>query len=237
MRARLLVVDPVAAHLAVSILNDQQVRRALSPLAELAERTGCAVLLVSHTIKTIRPGGHPLEAIGGSGGGLRAAARVAYLFGVNPQDADERVLACAKSNIGREPKSLRFELDAADPDGNGRGAGVASLLARGECELTASELLACADAARRPADKCCRAEEWLIGQLRPGPKRSHELQADARRKGISERTLRRATNQLRIVKGRGPGATWALPAALRKRLDEHLQQELDQLLGSGGEGE
>ena len=113
-RAKLVIIDPVAAHLSVPIHDDQAVRRALSPLADIAERTGCAIVLISHTIKSVRSGAHPLDAIGGSGGGLRAAARVAYIFGVNPEDADERVLAPAKSNIGPERKSFLFELDVVE---------------------------------------------------------------------------------------------------------------------------
>jgi hypothetical protein len=36
---RLVVIDPVAAHLSVSVYNEQDVRRALSPLRNLAEES------------------------------------------------------------------------------------------------------------------------------------------------------------------------------------------------------
>jgi KaiC/GvpD/RAD55 family RecA-like ATPase len=109
--ANLVVLDPVAAQLGVSIFNDQDVRRALSPLNEVAEETKAAILLISRTTKRIDKRAHPMDAIGGSGGGLRGAARVAFLFGPNPDDSDERLLACVKSNIGPEPATFAFEID------------------------------------------------------------------------------------------------------------------------------
>src|SRR5215211_8657463 len=51
--ARLVVIDPLLAFLDsnVSSGNDQSVRRALVPLAELAARLECVILLIRHLIK------------------------------------------------------------------------------------------------------------------------------------------------------------------------------------------
>src|SRR5690606_2321225 len=64
--ARLLVIDPLMAHLPgdANSYKDQDMRRALAPLAEAAERYGVAVLIVRHLTKA--PGGNPLYRGGGS---------------------------------------------------------------------------------------------------------------------------------------------------------------------------
>src|SRR5439155_10848615 len=51
--ARFVVLDPVVAFLQASVLSasDQSVRRALAPLADLAERRQCAIEMVRHLNK------------------------------------------------------------------------------------------------------------------------------------------------------------------------------------------
>ena len=48
-------------------LKDQNVRKALTPLAKVAERTGCTMLLLRHLKKNTR--GEPVYLGGGSIGG------------------------------------------------------------------------------------------------------------------------------------------------------------------------
>src|SRR5262245_55438417 len=52
VQARLVVVDPVNAFLSANANSDQQVRKALKPLAAFAEQSGVAVLLVRHLTKS-----------------------------------------------------------------------------------------------------------------------------------------------------------------------------------------
>jgi hypothetical protein len=110
-KPKLVLIDPISAHLRVSIYNDQDVRTVLSPLTALAAKYGFAVVAIHHTVKNAPGTGHPLRAIGGSGGGLPGAARAVYVFGINPSDADERILAPVKFNLGPPPRSCRFEMD------------------------------------------------------------------------------------------------------------------------------
>lgn len=66
VNARLLIIDPLMAFLPseVNSYSDQDVRRALAPVAKLAEETGVAVVIVRHLTKA--PGGNPLYRGGGS---------------------------------------------------------------------------------------------------------------------------------------------------------------------------
>ena len=73
--------------------RDQDVRRALAPLAKLAEDTGAAVLIVRHLNKS--SGGNPLYR--GGSIGIIGAARSALLVASHPEDESRRVLATLKA--------------------------------------------------------------------------------------------------------------------------------------------
>jgi hypothetical protein len=53
-KARLLIIDVLMAYMPGDAYRDQHVRKTLTPLAMVAERTGCAVLLLRHPTKTKR---------------------------------------------------------------------------------------------------------------------------------------------------------------------------------------
>lgn len=155
---RLMLVDPFMAYLpgAVDSHRDQDVRGVLHALATMADRTGCAVVLIRHLNKA--GGGHALYRGGGSVG-IVAAARAALLIARDPDDPTgaRRVMAITKSNLAAEPPALAYQL-VGDPD---RGC------ARVEWEPdptshTAGELLRTG-----PADEDGRSEtrEWLVGYL------------------------------------------------------------------------
>jgi hypothetical protein len=113
VRAALVVIDPIMAFLSddVNANRDQDVRRALAPLKQMAERTGAAVVLVRHLNKT--PGGNPLYRGGGSIGFI-GAARSGMVVGRHPDDEELRVLAGQKSNLSLAPESLAYRIETAD---------------------------------------------------------------------------------------------------------------------------
>jgi RecA-family ATPase len=104
VEAALVVIDPIMAFLSgdVNSNGDQDVRRALTPLKQMAERTGAAIVLVRHLNKT--PGGNPLYRGGGSIG-LIGAARSELVVGRHPDDDELRVLAGQKNNLSLPPKA------------------------------------------------------------------------------------------------------------------------------------
>lgn len=56
--AHLLIIDVLMAYLPGDAYRDQDVRKVLTPLAKVAERTGCAMLLLRHLRKG--KGGEPV---------------------------------------------------------------------------------------------------------------------------------------------------------------------------------
>lgn len=209
-----MLIDPIASHLSVSMGNDQSVRRALTPLAEVAHRMDCAVVCVTHVIKAIQPRAHPLHAISGSGAGLVAAARVAFVLGRDPNGTDRRILALAKSNVGADSlPSPAFEVDVATTeDPSGRPFDVAWVNLVGESELCAPDLLA---ADRMPTGIRKDAIEFLRKTLTDGPLAANDVKGLAATEGISPTALRRAADEIGVVRRRvgfGPGSVilWEL---------------------------
>ena len=113
--ARLLVIDPLMAHLGADTnsYRDQDVRRALAPLSEAAERYGIAVVVLRHLNKAT--GGSAIYRGGGSIG-IIGAARVGLMVGLDPDEENRVVLACSKINIARRPDSLALRLVPSERD-------------------------------------------------------------------------------------------------------------------------
>lgn len=109
--ARLIVLDPLMALLGgtVNSYNDQQVRLALTPGVQLAERTGAALVVIRHLTKA--DGGKAIYRGGGSIG-ITGAARSVLLVGKDPQDETEerRIIASVKSNLGARPRSIAYRI-------------------------------------------------------------------------------------------------------------------------------
>jgi hypothetical protein len=210
VQAALVIVDPLVAYLggATNAWRDQDVRRALAPLAALAEETGAAIVAVRHLNKL--PGANPLYRGGGSIG-IIGAARVGLLVAPDPEDADRRILAVVKNNLAPLAPALAFRLVAAAP-----GA-VAHVEWLGATAHTAAALLA-QPAGDEERGALAEARAFLAALLAAGRQPAREVQAEARRAGISDRTLNRAKAALGITSARGGYGKdgvwyWALPAA------------------------
>lgn len=221
-RAKLVIIDPAASHLTPSMFNDQDVRTALAPAAEMAERTNASILMITHTVKYVSPKAHALTAIGGSGGGMTGAARAIFLFGVDPADASQRALVPVKFNIGPRPKAITFELDEIEFfDDRDRLETVAGrlIVVSDQEQINPLSVLLDPDSAVLSgpgAEKREAAAEWLTNYLSLGDRPVNELREDAIQGGMSWGTLRRAAEDIEIEKYKSKGAKsgiwmWRLP--------------------------
>lgn len=205
--ARLMVVDVLMAYLPTKADShrDQDVRAVLHQIADLADRTGCTVLLLRHLNKA--GGGSPMYRGGGSIG-IVGAARAAYLVAPDPEDATVRVFACVKNNLAPEPPSLAYRLEPAP------GSHVARVVWVGESQCAAVELLRVAenDDDRSERDE---AVEWLLAYLKEnkGSAPAADVVKAARSDGIAERTLKRARKRAGVISARSgfpARAVWSL---------------------------
>lgn len=209
--ARLLVVDPLLAHIPVRIdgYKDQHVRVALAPLHRLAEELDIAVLGIMHLNK--REAGDLFSRIGGSGGFL-AAARSALLVAADPNDDHVRVVAHGKSNLAPAAGALRFRLqpeqiDNPDPDDD-QPINVPRVEWLGESDLEVRDLLR----TDHRSEARTEASSWLLQVLKNGPMPATWVKSAAEEAGHSWRTVERARQALGIrsdrVGGMGKDGRW-----------------------------
>ena len=194
--ARLIILDPIQAYMGekTDMNRANEVRPMFRRLADVAERTGCAVILIGHLNKAA--GGQ--SAYRGLGSiDFRAAARSVLLIGRVKREPNVRVIVHDKSSLAPEGKPVAFCLD---PE-----TGFSWI---GEYDITADELLS--GAGGNTATKTEQAERLILDLLADGKElASEDIEKAATEAGISARTVREAKRNLdgRITSKR-IGAAW-----------------------------
>jgi putative DNA primase/helicase len=213
--ARLVVVDPLMAYLGggVNSWRDQDVRRALAPLAAMANRTGAAVLVIRHLNKG--RAGSPLYRGGGSIG-ITGAARTVLLVAPDPEDGDRRIVAVSKCNLAPLAPALAYRI-APTLVGD---IGTSRIAWEGPTGHTAAGLLAVQHEDDGGGHRSAQVEamEVLREILANGPVAATDARREAHGAGVADRTLDRARRALSIVarKVGQPGQAgqrweWVLP--------------------------
>lgn len=227
--ARLLIVDVLMAYLPgkVDSHRDQDVRGVLHKLAELANDTGCAVLLLRHLNKT--SGGSALYRGGGSIG-IVGAARAGFLVAPDPDDESGKtlVLACMKQNLAPMPDSLNYRLETA------AGTHVARVAWSGQSSHGASDLLSTADAEDRSERD--EAVEWLKSYLadQGGTARAGDVIKAAGKDGIAKTTLTRARQRAGVTSdkdGMRGGWVWSIDELDHRHRRDHEESEESRTTG------
>jgi AAA domain len=218
VEASLVVVDPLMAFVSGSVNShkDQDVRRAMAPLAMLAEETGAAILVVRHLNQTT---GQNALYRGGGSIGIIGQARSALLVAKDPENEARRVLAALKSNLSKPASSLMFVLAEASN-------GAVRVEYKGETHHRADALLA----APTDPEECSaldEAMEFLRDELGDGPVWNKQVRKETRKAEISEATLRRAKTALgvRSVKEADGSWSWSLPEKDQGVQPEHHEAQ------------
>lgn len=205
--ARLLVVDPLMAFLPSNVNShrDQDVRRALAPLAELADETRAAIVAIRHLNKS--RDSNPKYRGGGSIG-LIGAARSGLMVAEDPNAPEtRRVLATTKANLSKPAPSLAYRPVQAEN-------GAVHVEWDGESEHGAHSLLETRTGEERTAQD--EAADMLHEELRAGARPVMDLKGVAEQLGMSWRTVQRAKRELDVRAERegfgGNGRwVWRLP--------------------------
>lgn len=108
-KVKLVIIDPIMVFLGVDSNRDQSVRKAVAPLAAMAQRTGCTVIMVRHLIKS---GGRNAKHGGAGSMGLIGQCRFGYMFGADADDPNRRIVATVKMNLAPSPPSLAYRLSS-----------------------------------------------------------------------------------------------------------------------------
>ena len=193
--ARLVIIDPIQAYLGadVDMNRANEVRPIFMRLGQVAQRTGCAILLIGHLNKAA--GMQSLQRGLGSID-IAAAVRSVMFIGKLKHDPTMRILTHEKSSLAPPGASLAFSLG---DEGGFRWVG--------EYDITADEMLSGIEPQRET--KTQQAKD-LICTLLAGEKQvlSEDIDKAALERGIPGRTVRDAKRELgdalksKIVEGR-----------------------------------
>ena len=194
--ARLIILDPIQAYVGekTDMNKANEIRPIFRRLAEVAERTGCAVVLIGHLNKAA--GGQ--SAYRGLGSiDFRAAARSVLLIGRVKREPNVRVIIHDKSSLAPEGKPVAFCLD---PETGFEWIG--------EYDITADELLS--GTGGNTETKTEQAERLILDLLADGKEMaSEDIVKAAAEAGISERTVQNAKRSMGGILGaRRVGSQW-----------------------------
>jgi hypothetical protein len=201
-QAVLAIFDPLQSYLNHGDMSGTaSVRPILTQLSEVAKRTNCTMLLISHLNKK---GGKSLYRGLGSID-ITAVARSVIAVGKIPGDDELRAFVHAKGNLAPLGESQGYGFDEET-----------GLVWLGSVDITLDQLFD-----DKPPKTDCdvktaldTAITFLQDELKNGSLPSTQIIADANAKGISERTLKRAKQSLGVksiqIKG---GWLWAEPSS------------------------
>jgi hypothetical protein len=208
--AALVIFDPLLSVLS-AVLNTHRasdVRLALEPLADIAHRTGCAMLGLAHFAKTE---GRDAAALISGSHAFKDVARAILVFARDGDDTG--VMSQVKNNLGRlSSLSLAYSIDPKQVEVSDGWAEVPVFTPSGETARHVEDLL---DGSQMRA--MARARDLLRTELsspqaqaQGGWVLSKDIEQAASVAGIASRTLDRARQELGVIPKKNPqdGSWW-----------------------------
>lgn len=197
-QAKLFVLDPLQAYLGaeVDMHRANEVRPAFRRLADVAERTQCAIVIIGHLNK--------MSGIKGIYRGLGsidipAIARSILFVGRSKENNDVRCMAQLKNSLAPTGKTLMFEI-------------ANSLTFTGACDLSADKLMQGGSENEYKPTKAANAIEQLERMLCEGGMPANEIYEYFDGLGISEKTVKNAKKELGVISQKqGSAWVWSLP--------------------------
>ena len=178
--AKLVILDPIQAYLGeANINNASAVEANMKKLSQLAEKYGCAIVLIGHLNKS-RSNSSYARGLGSLC--FRSAARSVLLVGNDPNDEFVRVVMQVKTNLNTPPKPQAFCIE----DGAIRWLG--------DMDITEKEILS---GKRNECSKMSAAMELISETLKENKEmESKDMFLLGKAQGISERTMKSAKKEL-----------------------------------------
>ena len=178
------IIDPVQAFLGadVDMNRANEVRPIFRSLGDIAQATGCAIVLIGHLNKAA---GTQSTYRGLGSIDITAAVRSLLFIGKLKDSPTTRVLIHEKSSLAPPGQSLAFSL--------GDEKGFEWI---GAYDITADELLAGTDSGKTES-KTAQAQMLILELLADGKRMpSAELEKTVNERGISSRTMRTAKSRI-----------------------------------------
>lgn len=180
--AKLVVLDPIQGFLGadVDMHRANEIRPIMKHISVLAEKYKCAIILIGHMNKC-SVGKLAYRGLGSID--FQAAARSVLIVGRIKDEPEIRVVCQTKSSLAPEAKAVAFRLNEE--------TGFEWI---GELDITADDLLS----GTVKGTKKQAAMNFLENLLADGRMAQTEIIELARQKGISDKTLRNAKDELKI---------------------------------------
>jgi hypothetical protein len=202
-QAALILLDPLLSRLAPALdtHKDADVRRAMEPLAALADQSGACVLALIHVNKSTSA--DPLTTVMASRA-FAAVARAVLFVAVDPDDPGARLLGQEKNNLGRmDLPTLAFRIVGAKVADSAEGPiWTGRLEWRGESDRTIRDAIqATTDPGAGNRTATSEAADWLSDYLASegGTAESSKAKAAGRQAGHSESKLKAAMRKIRVT--------------------------------------
>jgi hypothetical protein len=228
-RVELVVMDPISAYLGnIDSHINAEVRGALGPVKELAERHAAAFTAVSHMSKA--GGTQALLRVTGSLAFI-AAARAGYLVADDPQTDRRKLFLPLKNNLAKPQTGLAFYIEEVHLE-SAAGPIETSRVVWHDTPVTMTADEVMAQTTPEESSALREAQDWLREALADGPVSSKNIQKQAKDNGISASTLRRARESLGVKTSKRTGESgiwdWELAQLVHSlsNLDKFTEEEI-----------
>jgi RecA/RadA recombinase len=210
--AKLLIIDPIQGFLGGADMHSAKgMRPLMKSLAVVAERTGCAVILIGHLNKK---GFRTQAQYRGLGSiDIYAATRSVLTVGKEPSDENMRIVVQNKSNLAANGSPIAFSFDS-----------VSGFQWQEAYDINVDDLLGGTSTKQESASD--KAKTLIQNMLSGGMTESMKFMERAENMGISLRTLNSAKASLgvRSVKRNGQWF-WKMPIETEVEDNQHCSLE------------
>lgn len=195
----LAVVDTVTTWMGgdIDMNKGNEVMGWLNPLKEIAQRTGCTVVLIRHR----RKGGPSDNKLYSGMGSIGFTAAVRSELSAWESKSGLKLLSRTKGNIGAPPPVLSYVIASHPTETNIHG------VLRWEGSFKEDPDSPAVSVSKKPK-KVAQAQEWLKRFLADGPKMAKECFEEADKAGFKGATLKRAKLGLIKSYNDGLGSWW-----------------------------
>lgn len=194
--ATIVFIDPIVAYLGGKMDMNQanEVREVMTPLAQAAERTGCAIVVVRHLRKASSD-----TAIYRGIGSIDFTAAVRSVLAVTyARDGKTKLVRHIKHNNTPEGPTLSFDIEKGVETltAEGTPSGIWTVGAFKWGPTFVEDEYGPPKGINRTPKSCQKAQEFLVSFLKQGPQPALDVIRAAEAAGIAETTLKRAKTGL-----------------------------------------
>jgi putative DNA primase/helicase len=211
---RLVIIDPLANHLGDANLNrEQEVRRVLTPLANVARDYNVAVIVITHfnkamSVDTAHKVGGAVAVIG--------VVRVAWAFVKNPENSEERMMLNMKANISNGARGMSYTVESKEIEDGGKSIRTAVVKWGGATTANLEETMEMSSEDKKSA----RAAKWLRTFMGDEEQYARDVFKAGDALQFDDQTLRRAFKKLGgKAEQKKDGWVWRLPVEEKPPVD------------------